>query len=1176
MPWEPLIDSQILAIHAALVPTDNGDGEIVYFGGDQHDAGNIASNFDASRVFNCRTGNIQYVASPATDIFCAGHAFLADGRLLVGGGTSLWSGGGGQHHDHFKGHRRCWVYNPRSRSFSEVAPMRPEPGHDDDDTGGGRWYPTLVTTGSGHVLAVSGHPMVDDTRHHNNTPERYQPITNSWTRLPPLGDDSLGFNFLYPRLHLIRTGEVFVSSKFNGIDRNVLHNPWTGTFTEVSDLPLGDYHEWNFSAALLPLLPGDSYRPRVLLCGGATPQRIRLDPADAAWSTAGTRDGAATGPRREYGCSVILPTGEVLLLGGVSTVDPEVGVRQPEIYNPAINWGNGSDSTHKDDGSDAWTTINDSVDDPGSEVPIRNYHSTALLMPDGRVWTGGSSKNADPGFPANAVLKLQMFQPPYFNLPSRPTISSCPRSVAYGQVFAVQTPQAASISRVALIRCGSSTHAFDGDQRYIGLPFTREGTILRVTAPPHGNIAPPGEYMLWIVTNDGKPCQRAKFVRVGGDMYVITDRSHFSRTEVQALQTGGAAATFYDAFYVILDGFRPEEVTPPSSVTIEFRDTQTGNLIPNADMQSQLLEQLFEGGAPTPGVGQRIVLVYSVIFPNLNAFPPADQQRQISIVARIGAHSAQGRVMLFDKKNPYMRDGQVHWLSVDLRVLQRRAGTSFRGITQGSGAAAPFDFLGSVLNLFRTWAGDPADHPFKHLETDPDASKLELSSHVGGVPAYNYAFAKVRFRAPAGIAADDVRLFFRLFTTEATSLEYRTAVYPRTGDGPDARPQFGRVGGAVASIPFFSEPRVPETDIATQPDGLNRLTLTGVGAQEVTAYFGVWLDINQAPIQTMIRGKHQCMVAEIHYIDDPIPQGATPGENDNLAQRNLAIVESDNPGNAASHIVQHTFELRPSPFWPFKKALDALAQPAAQPAAVFTHGFAKRGAPDELMIRWRNVPRDSIATIYLPQTDMDDLLSVASLRMGPGTLERVDAHTVRCRIGDVSFLPIPGGLPQNLAGLLSVQLPPTVVKGRTYRVSAHQICGVTRRIIGSFQLTIPVADGPALLDEEFRLLSVLRHIDSTITATDRWKPVFARYLGQIADRVRGFGGNPDEARPSPDGSGAGRPGERPDQPKPGKPTCQCTCCKLWAVLSALVNAVALQGKPCCDCDCCRGRAASSH
>jgi len=95
--------------------------------------------------------------------------------------------------------------------------------------------------------------------------------------------------------------------------------------------------------------------------------------------------------------------------------------------------------------------------------------------------------------------------------------------IIYGATFEVRTPQADSIQRVALIRNGSVTHAFDCDQRYIRLEFSHSGgDLLTVTAPPHSAVAPPGYYMLWIVDDAGRPCKLAKFVNVSALSVRIT------------------------------------------------------------------------------------------------------------------------------------------------------------------------------------------------------------------------------------------------------------------------------------------------------------------------------------------------------------------------------------------------------------------------------------------------------------------------------------------------------------------------------------------------------------------------------------------------------------------------------------------------------------------------------
>ena len=147
---------------------------------------------------------------------------------------------------------------------------------------------------------------------------------------------------------------------------------------------------------------------------------------------------------------------------------------------------------------------------------VRNYHSVALLMPDGRVWTAGSSKNAKQSFvpPGNRELTIELYSPPYMSA-SRPQILIAPTTARWNQRFVVQTPQPNTIQRVAAIRQGSMTHAFNYDQRYVGLEFQVTGAQeLRVKAPPNARVAPPGWYLLFLIDNQGVPSV-GSFIRIG-------------------------------------------------------------------------------------------------------------------------------------------------------------------------------------------------------------------------------------------------------------------------------------------------------------------------------------------------------------------------------------------------------------------------------------------------------------------------------------------------------------------------------------------------------------------------------------------------------------------------------------------------------------------------------------
>lgn len=148
----------------------------------------------------------------------------------------------------------------------------------------------------------------------------------------------------------------------------------------------------------------------------------------------------------------------------------------------------------------------------------RVYHSAALLLQDGRVLSVGSGQPAATGLADDFTAEI--FTPPYlFNadgtLATQPTITAAPSSVTYNQTFTVQTPAAASVSKVTWISLGSVTHSYNENQRAMGLSFTASGTAaITVTAPARAALAPPGYYLLFIVDGRGVPSV-AKIVRVG-------------------------------------------------------------------------------------------------------------------------------------------------------------------------------------------------------------------------------------------------------------------------------------------------------------------------------------------------------------------------------------------------------------------------------------------------------------------------------------------------------------------------------------------------------------------------------------------------------------------------------------------------------------------------------------
>jgi len=656
--------------------------------------------------------------------------------------------------------------------------------------------------------------------------------------------------------------------------------------------------------------------------------------------------------------------------------------------------------------------------------------------------------------------------------------------------------------------------------------------IRDLVASPEDMVA--NWYKLGFVVRQGAALVETERHKVCTNLFLITDKSEFSADEVAGQLTAGTPARFDDVLYVVAEGFLPADLgvttaTPNAAQLAAIAPSLTlhlpnGSLVPamTGKAQAMLLED-----AGLPAKPQRFTFVYQIAFSDLAAFGPEVTTVTVNAATAtpVGAFQATGSLQLTHQPNPYMLDGPISWLSTDIRVFQITEGKKRFGLTMGSGPAGAHTFLSSVLSSFN---GLPAPgHPFDALPADEAASPLELSEKVGNKRVFNFAIARVRYRGKT-LDAKDVRVFFRLFTTAATGTVYDVAsTYRRSPTNTSPVALLGLQGGEVVTIPCYGDTRIDTTikALTAQTDKLNRRNLVHAGPEEVHGYFGCWLDFNQTTarfpnhpspangpwptgaqsIQQLIRGLHQCLVAEVYFVGDPVPPGATPASSDKLSQRNLAIVQSDNPGSPASHTIAHTFEIRA----PHRRREGTV------------------GEPDELMIRWGNLPRDSDITLYLPNVDVDALLTRAARRYEADRLERLDAHTIRCLAGDVTYLPLPESRVTNIAALLTVQLPATVRTGQRFRIVAHQISGQPRRLHGAFQLTVPVADAATLRSHEERSLSVLRHIESTIPIEEQWHAVFARYLDVIAGRVRGLGGNPDAITPSPDGSGV--PGSTPPE-----------------------------------------------
>ena len=250
------------------------------------------------------------------------------------------------------------------------------------------------------------------------------------------------------------------------------------------------------SSVLLPMSSADGWRARVMQVGGSAPFILDMDNVAAGWVAAPRAmfDHPAPGdvnPLRINADVVILPTGEIFVEGGLKNGSNDTtGVRAPETYNPA---------------SGSWRVL------PASPV-VRGYHSTALLMPNGAVWVAGSNFNGNQ-YLGNRELRIEIFEPWYF-CGRRPSISDAAPKACHGEEIEIKTPDAASIRRVVIVRCGTVTHNFNPDQRHITLDFKLDkGDVIAAQVPSEPNVVVVGWYLLFVIDGSGRP-STGRFIQI--------------------------------------------------------------------------------------------------------------------------------------------------------------------------------------------------------------------------------------------------------------------------------------------------------------------------------------------------------------------------------------------------------------------------------------------------------------------------------------------------------------------------------------------------------------------------------------------------------------------------------------------------------------------------------------
>ncbi len=477
--WTTPSSTLDVEVHGALLYT----GKVVVWGVLQGGP-NPPPPWTPSKLIDPIANTVTDVSPTFDDDFvCAGNSYLPNGNLLVTGGNVLPVNLFGA------GVTSTAIFNPATETWTQGTPMNYP-----------RWYPSNVEMSDGTTIVLSGHDAVCTEQGCSSIVqmESYNPTTGVWTVLPPSADnpDGTDTNLLYPRMFLMPSGMLFKGAPNNTA---ALYNPTTqtwqlsakmnqigscggqtgtacGTLFYTSHIQVPNTNEiWVFGGTPSNANHGGTY-------GTTTTQYIDYSQTNPTWQS-----GPSLNLPRYNQIGLFLADGTVMAVGGNDGPgnygDPQ---EESEIYTPgATNWIGGT-----------WATTAPFY---GSNTVIRGYHSVAVLLPDGRVLSTGSTSGAQ------YDDTYQIYSPPYLSNGTRPTITSAPTTVNYGQNFVITTPDASSIASVALIAPTATTHANNMTQRYVPLNLQIGSGNVTATAPANGNWAPPGYYMLVIVSNTGVP-----------------------------------------------------------------------------------------------------------------------------------------------------------------------------------------------------------------------------------------------------------------------------------------------------------------------------------------------------------------------------------------------------------------------------------------------------------------------------------------------------------------------------------------------------------------------------------------------------------------------------------------------------------------------------------------------
>jgi hypothetical protein len=452
--WSSVIPTSVVPVFQAVLP----HGKVLIWDsvGDGPTESYSDHTFTRAMVWDPATNTSVRTDVKGYNIFCAGYTQLADGRLLVAGGNKDAA---------LNGIVQTHIFDWRTETWARGPDMAAE-----------RWYPSVAALGNNEAVIVGGGPGVPEVYQTNGTLRR---LTNA-----------SGYNGRsYPFLSTRPNGQVQLLGPPSRM--NTINTSGTGAITAAQERDgitrgYGSFASYDIG--------------KVLVAGGGNvteggqsnvPTKTAVV-VDVNGSSTTVRSTASMSVGRRQHNLTVLADGSVLATGGQSrSVDLLVDLDNPVFA--AERW---------DPSTETWKVLS-------SASRVRQYHSSATLLPDGRVLTGGGGICGSCANKGYLEKNVEYFEPPYLfkkdgsgQRATRPLIGSAPTTAMYGQTFNITSAQAGSIAKVGLVRLGAPTHSMDQGQRHVPLTFTAAGSTITATAPTTSNIAPAGYYMLFNTYTD--------------------------------------------------------------------------------------------------------------------------------------------------------------------------------------------------------------------------------------------------------------------------------------------------------------------------------------------------------------------------------------------------------------------------------------------------------------------------------------------------------------------------------------------------------------------------------------------------------------------------------------------------------------------------------------------------